>query len=434
MSETINIKQRFKSSIKRGTGEAYLLMQSHPDIDFSDTIIMASVKNFAYDGQCEGSRAPYLVRLILLSNQQEKIRAAILKALATEKDDTWTLVQLFDFAKMLAENGDDEARQAIYDRYYTNIIPGSDWIGYDEILELDGINGLLFIADKVGKALEKDPDDWQDGTIIGNLQQKVHDINIMEVLEEASINNRFIKIYLDSVKRTEASVIKRKSEAVAFKDVVEEVFSFKSRFQFLRRKFDDTELNLIAHRLLTEKNSVNLEKLLQVFVKNKFPLDSQVILDIAKRSSKYHSKIAGFAIEALALLSSASIREFALEQIRTHKNPERFTGILKSNYEKGDDKLLTDLVLKTKNEYKIEMLIADYTEIYTINETKECREPLEALYAKSTCSLHRKNIVDILLENNVLSDKIKAEIKFDSNEGIRQIAEQLQQSPVQKGN
>jgi len=63
MTDTNLIKQKFKSAIQRGTGEAHLLMQSHPDLDFSTLIIKACIKNFAYDGECEGSRDTYLFEL-----------------------------------------------------------------------------------------------------------------------------------------------------------------------------------------------------------------------------------------------------------------------------------------------------------------------------------------------------------------------------------
>jgi hypothetical protein len=48
-------RQRFKNSVKRGTGEANLIMQQNPDIDFSSDIIKASLTNYAYHGQSEGT-------------------------------------------------------------------------------------------------------------------------------------------------------------------------------------------------------------------------------------------------------------------------------------------------------------------------------------------------------------------------------------------
>ena len=73
MTNNKTIKQRFQSSIRRGTGEAHLIMQQNPTVDFSTDIIKASLTNYAYDGQSEGSRDLYLSELIALSKQHDKI-------------------------------------------------------------------------------------------------------------------------------------------------------------------------------------------------------------------------------------------------------------------------------------------------------------------------------------------------------------------------
>lgn len=125
MTDNKLIKQKFRSSIKRGTGEAHLIMQNNPTVDFSSDIIKASLKNYAYDGQSEGSRALYLSELIELSKQKDKIRQAILSGLATERQDTWALVQLFDLATIFAKQGHKDAKRAIYKRFFKKIISGS---------------------------------------------------------------------------------------------------------------------------------------------------------------------------------------------------------------------------------------------------------------------------------------------------------------------
>jgi hypothetical protein len=44
------------------------------------------------------------------------------------------------------------------------------------------------------------------------------------------------------------------------------------------------------------------------------------------------------------------------------------------------------------------------------------------------CGLHRKDIVKILVENNVLSDKIFAELEFDSYDTVRKLYRQNKNS------
>lgn len=100
---------KFKNSLKRGTGEAILILKENPELDFSDLIINASIKNFAYDPQIEGSRENYLFELIQLSPKRNKIIDILLKNLSDFRNDDWGVFQLFKIAKLFAKNGDIKA-------------------------------------------------------------------------------------------------------------------------------------------------------------------------------------------------------------------------------------------------------------------------------------------------------------------------------------
>ena len=259
MTDTANIKRQFFNALKRGTGEAYLIAKNNPTIDFSDYIIKGALRNYAYDGQSEGSRAQYVFDLTSLSDKKEKIRKAILKGLSTEQSHTWNLTHLFDLAKFFAQQGDNEARQAIYDRFLNNPIEGSDWVGYSEIIELDGLNGLIFIAEKFGKYIDKNRDDWQDDSIIRHFQDDNPNIKAHQELEKLSAKNKFIKLYLDCIKKTEKNRKNYVRETQTFTDIIDEVINSKPFLSFRRLKeLKEAELNKIAEKLL--EGPENLQK------------------------------------------------------------------------------------------------------------------------------------------------------------------------------
>lgn len=415
-----DVKLRFRSSIRRGTGEAYLLIRKYAHADFSDEIIKACLKNFAYDGQCESSRADYLFELILLSHTT-RIRAKILHALATEQNHTWTLTQLFDLAKLFAQQGDEQARQAIYGRFFTNPIDGADWVGYSEIIDLDGLNGLLYIADKLGKGLQTNPDDWQDDTAINYFQQNHPDVDAMQVLKQAAGTNPNIQRYLNNVEQT-ATAKPAKNKPV-YHNIVDEVLQSSRRF--LKKEVSNADLNLLAQQLLTEKNITNKEKLLFVFTKFRFPLNYSFILDIARKTLSRNKYLADMAIQALSLLQGEEIREFCLAEVDKAKQPANLLRILRSNYKEGDHKTLTRFAQAAVSNDDIEWLAIGYADIYQTNKTPECREPLEAIYNKLTCAIHRYDVVKILMDNNALPDEIRQEMEFDCNHEIRKLARHL---------
>lgn len=429
MNETTNIKRQFYDSLKRGTGEAYLIAKNNPSVDFSSYIIKGALTNFAYDGQSEGSRAQYVFDLISLSDNKEKIRKAILKGLASEQSDTWSLTHLFDLAKLFAQQGDNEARQTIYDRFLNNTIEGSDWVGFQEILELDGLKGLIYIADKFGKSIEQDPEDWQDDSIIRHFQDDNPKINAFRELEKVAESNKHIRVYLDSIERTKNSWEEHKTKPQKFNDIIDEVIYSKPFLSYKRRKeLNETELSEIGKQLLREKDKSKIEKLLNVFTYHKFPFDSRIILNFAKKRASSTDRINEYAIDALKFLNSKSIRDFALERITKSRRPATFTDIMVSNYQSGDYKLLNDIANKFNDEYLIESLASSYSEIYTSNKTIECKGPLEILYGKMNCGIHRNGIVKILIDNNVLSDIIEEEIRYDSYLETRELIKENKKS------
>ncbi|WP_461791413.1 hypothetical protein [Pedobacter sp.] len=423
MPETANIKRQFFNSLKRGTGEAYLLVKDNPNIDFSNHVIKGALNNYAYDGQCEGNRAQYIFDIISISKQKDKIRKAILKGLATEQNETWNLTHLFALAKLYAQQNDTEVKQAIYDRFLNNPIEGSDWVGAYEILELDGLNGLFYVAEKFGKYIEQNPDDWQDDWIIKRFQEENKSIKVYEELKKKAKTNKFIRIYLDNIKRTKASQEKHKTKPTKYKDIIDEVLNIKPFISFRRkRNLTDEEINQVAKQLTNETNKSNIEKLLDIFDYHKFPYDSQIILDLAKQKWTSKNRIVEYAINALKHLKSKDIRTFAMDKIKDTKNPNNYLEILVSNYKSGDFKLLSQIANQTKSEHKIEQLAGIYSDIFKAIKTKECKEPLEVLYNKMNCAIHRNGIVEILIENKVISDKIRQEIKFDCDLETRKLA------------
>ena len=234
--------------------------------------------------------------------------------------------------------------------------------------------------------------------------------------------NKFIHIYLDNIKRTKASQEKHKTKPTKYKDIIDEVLNSKPRFSFFRkRNLTDDEINQIAKRLIDQFDKSNIERLLDIFDFYKFPYDSKIILDFAKQKRTSNNRIVENAIDALKHLTSKEIRNFAMDKIQTVKNPIDYLEILVSNYKSDDCKLLCEIANKTNNEHKIEQLAVIYSDIYKVNKTKECKEPLEILYHKMNCAIHRKGIVEILIENKVLSDKIKNEIKFDCDLETRKL-------------
>lgn len=392
MEKTIFIKRQFYNSLKRGTGEAFIIEKEYPEIDFSNLIIKGALRNFAYDGQCENSRAQYIFDLISISTKKEKIRRAILQGFRKEEYDTWSLTHMFDLVKLFIQQGDKEAKEALYDRFRKNYDVTADWVGTEEILELDGFEGLKFIAEVFGKRIEQNPDDIQDDSIICNFQENHKELNVFKELKKEA------KLIIDEIESRNTSYIWLGS-----------------------RKLNQEEIELVANKFLTERNKFNKAKFLSVFSDIKYPFDYKVILDTAKKRSNSQDRLVEFSINALSNFKGDDIREFALEKLKTTRKPADYIKLLKHNYRTGDCKMLKEIVEKHNNEHIIENLVCTIIDVYEQNSTEECLEPLLELYNKMNCGIHRNDVVRILIKNNVFPDKLGKEIKYDSDLETRQL-------------
>jgi hypothetical protein len=426
-----SLKRDFRCSIRLGTGRAYLLAQAYPAVDFSDAIIEASVRNFAYNGQFEAGRKAYLCGLYGLARQQARIRRAVFQALATEQDDTWTLTQLFALALRFAQDGDAKARAALYRRFMVRPINGSRWAGAKEIIALDGLDGLKYIARKVGRWLARHPDGWEDAAHIYTFQELYPGADGWAELRQLATQDEDVHRYLASVEATTASRAEREQQTEVPDADLPGILRMRGRYAIRRRLqkrgLAPQELRQLATQLLAERDAAVRENLYYVFTLFPFPLSYEpLLLQAGQPPNRQNQRLINYALDALALLRAPEIRAFALERLRQSSQPGRYAEILASNYQEGDAALLTAIAERTHSEVAIEQLAISYTGIYEANSTPECAAPLLALYAKMTCAIHRTTVVELLIANNVLPAWLNEELPFDCEEDTRA----LHQPPV----
>jgi len=428
MTDTANIKRQFFDSLKRGTGEAFFILKDNPTIDFSDFIISGATNNYAYDLQCEGSRAFYINGLIKKSKQKDKIITAVLKELQKQKEDFYNLDQMCDLAVYFYKSGRQAAADALRKRFNKNSVKNYQFCGQGQLMEIEGLSGLLKVAETIGEILYNDKDDNESCWRVDAFQKKNKLIDVYAELEKAGKKNKYIKTYEKAILKDKNTKRKRHTKIKKFTyELIKEKMEAK-RFAFLSsersRELEDSEVEKLANEFLVEKDKKKQELYLRFFSARIFPFDITPILNIAKGKNPPKTRLVEYAVEALQHFSSKEIREFAIDKITTSKDPSDYLKLLVSNYKKGDNKLLIEIANKSDDYEYIHNILFGFIAIYDTNETKECKEPLEIIYNKMNCGLHRTDIVNILGANGVLSEKIFNELQFDSYEEVRKLYRQ----------
>lgn len=427
MNDTTNIRRQFFSSLKRGMGEAFLILKDNSTIDFSGLIIKGAVTNYSYDNQSEGSRANYIYRFIQKSKKKEKIVRAVLTKLQSEKKDYWGLDQMCDLAVKFYKAGYLEAKTALYNRFEKNTLDGYEFCGQEQLMTMDGINGFLKVAEIVGKILFENSDHYEDSWRIDDFQKRNKSVDVYAELKKASIKNKYINAYYNSVLKNKWTLPRhRKIKRISYELIKEKIENKGYGFLSSKRNIELTEIEVekLATEFLTEKDNQRKEEYLRFFSSRQFPFDYKPIFQIASGKNPKETRMVEFAVGALKYFSAKEIRQLALDKLSTEKNPCDYLDLLVSNYEKGDHKLLTEIASCSDDYEFIHSIVFGFIDIYEANSTKECKGPLETIYNKMNCGLHRIDIVKILLDNNVLSDKIFAELEYDSCDTVRQLYRQ----------
>lgn len=424
------IKKRFNQSIKCGTGEAFVLLKANPSIGFSKYIKKAALKNQAYDPQSEGDRANYVSWFIYNCKQKEQLINTVLKALLKERKDYWALDQLFDLAVIFAKNGNTKAQKKIYERYHEKLIYG-DVNGTEAIVTLDGFDGLKFIAERRGKALIKDKGDWADSYLIDNFQEENPEIKAYKKLKKIAKENIYIKKYLDTIIENKRKRIKRPSTPEYTYEIIKQNIETKKilrpLFKVVKNLTEDDIRNL-ANDFLKASDIEKQKQYLRIFSEKKYPYDYQPILKIAKVKDYKDNSLVEYACEALRFFKGKDIRKLAIKKLAKTKEPTDYLHLLVNNYKKGDAKLITSLIKRIKNQHTLHDMVYGVIAIYRKNKTKECKKPLEWMYRKLRCGIHRTDLVEILHENKVMSKKILQEIEFDSYDETRKLFKKIRLS------
>lgn len=202
-------------------------------------------------------------------------------------------------------------------------------------------------------------------------------------------------------------------------EIVKEKIDSEKFFFISREKANELSVNEVeklANEFLIEKNITRKKHYLSFFKKRKFPFDYQPILKIANSKRPKNSRLNEYAFECLQYFSVKEIRDIAIEKLKSEKNTADYLNLLVGNYEIGDYKILNVIADKSDDYDYIHSIVYGFLDIYKANKTKECKEPLEKIYHKMNCGIHRNDILEVLYENDVLSKELLTEMEFDSNE------------------
>src|ERR1700681_4634585 len=160
--------------------------------EYRGVILDACLHCYSYDTQIEGTRADYMYEIVGLLPDKAFYHDAVLNSLATSGDD-WDAIQRFHFAGCMATDGGEHARRAMHDHYNPGPTHG-ETIGVN-FLDTDGIEGLLFVAEKIGASLLAKPNEMDIGGVARRSQDILGEQATCDALRAAARENIHIEAF-----------------------------------------------------------------------------------------------------------------------------------------------------------------------------------------------------------------------------------------------
>lgn len=373
-------ESRFADSLRLGLGRAILQARREDVSAYRDLILDGCLHCRAYDPQVEGTRHQYMFDLLrcLPEGEQRFLIDGVLGALGAEADE-WDTAQRFGIAMLLAKDGDAEARRAMYAAYRE-----ASWQVDECFVELDGIAGFLFVAERAGAL--PDPDD---------VHRSAFDFfeRSCELCGEAALRAAFEKAALE------------KPAIAAFRRAVEGWDPPKHERPL---RPTDEELLEMARSFPELQDPKEIVARLRLFWRRPFPLDAGMLLGLLDHADE---RVRNAALARLERVRDPRVRALAFEA----KYRERAAHLLVENYQPGDEALLAKWIREATDPEDRHGLQLGALSFFEAHPHREVEIPVwELLYESGDCGFCRGSVVRRLIEIDALRDDLRAECAWDA--------------------
>lgn len=431
--------KELQKMLHAGMGRAILFLLNQDLSNYHDMILDNCIHDYAYDQQVEEPHAEYLYPLIKASGEGERYSKEILQALL-ETENYFDAEQLLDFAVLFTKDGNEKAREAIYEKIRLNNT-SEVLTGEDQAIKLDGVKGLLFVLDIIGR----DPVlmSYRHHDLIIKAAEDVSSIEELRLaLKQAALENLNIAAALSNMKNystdwTAEEIVQRReekresqinanglSEDTTWEEVKNSPIFKKLIFRWSNLASDDEFLNAAQDLDINEKPEM-LKFHLRAFWKRPFPIDPSRLISLLDHPDKM---LGVAAFSALEIVQHDEVRDLFYRVREDQEWASRAIGLLRSNYQSGNYRIILDLLQKETNPDNLHAMCSDTMDVYRDNPMQEGLQPLLFAYEKTPCTNCRNTCIETILEISELPEWMIEECLYDAYSETRELAAKLKQA------
>jgi hypothetical protein len=415
----------FDAALRTGHGRAMQQVHEHGSGGLEDSIVAACVSCFTYDPQCEAERAPWLASIVELAALKAKVVQAI-EAMGREAapENLRDMDHRCAILKELAAAGSSDARRVLYSSL-ARLPHTSDVIGAEQIVELDGMDGLVHVARQFGRWLQADPDFRVDDWLFGQFDASTGIEGGFAALEREAESDPDVASYLAGMRKTRESqdATSNRFDATAYTGV--EIVAHvnknpKDQCHWFRRwgvlaSSDQRETVFAA--LLASDEPEYVKRLFRCFAMTGLPrFDRRLLRWIADPDEQ----VRWAAVRATAPIKHFVLRQAALRMIAEGDMANGFA-LLVSNFEAHDFALCAAHLKRLDDADEAHLLVGQLLNLCEAHPGVDALDCLLYVYELSPCSECRRRAVEALIGSNTAPAWLLAECAFDADPDTRAI-------------
>ncbi|MFO2464437.1 formylglycine-generating enzyme family protein [Pseudomonas sp. 15FMM2] len=386
-------------------------------------IIEACMTCLSYDPQCEAERAQWLFSIV----ERAKLNAKVLQAIKAMEntpppEEHSDSAQRSAILKELAASGSEDARRLLYSSLA--LFPNTtNVIGANEIIALDGLDGLIHVVRHMGQWLQADPDFWIDDYPITQYEAFTGDKGALAALEREAAVDSDIANYLAGMRKTCDSRGGPSAHVDFMTFTADEVVAYvrknpKEQCYWLRRwgsQVEEDQRETVFVALLASKESEHVKRLLRCFGQTGVPrFDSRLLRWI----DHIDAQVQWATVAALAPVKHGELRNVA-KRLIADGNIANGIALLVKNFHEGDFSLFVEHLAQLDDPDETHQIVGkllNLCEAYPGHKALDC---LLYVYEFSPCSTCRKRAVKALIDTNTAPAWVLAESTFDADPETR---------------
>jgi len=364
-----------------------------------------------------------MLELVNLLPDRQFLCDEVLKALPRSEDD-WDAVQRFRFAACMAFEGRERAKQIMYESYDPGPKNG-EGIAIN-FVQMDGMNGFLFAATKIGALLISEPEEVDEGWLWAHASEVLGEAETRSALLQTAATDVRVEAYWRAVEAHEsdsrnATDTLEAVKALSYEQLGPKLAGMRGPRLSLWGKGASVEgLERAAHGLIAASEPEQQLQHLRIFSRRPFPLDLSLLLDL---SASANEDLAYAAAVALSQITNPSVRKLAFQLVE-----ERLVGrqvaidLISQNFEPGDHETALNWFedeSDRETRHRMQLNLRNFWERHP-EPASEVRM-LVSSYEHGPCSCCREHIVRRLISLDSLAASMREECAYDANDEVRDL-------------